>query len=76
MTTGAAELRKDVVTGDQENRVEDASGEPTATLTCDADVLALLVWGRLKPSEVLADGRLALSAGSGSSDEFAAWLSR
>ena len=30
----------------------------------------------LKPSEGLADGRLALSAGSGSSDEFAAWLSR
>ncbi|MQG27062.1 MAG: maleylpyruvate isomerase family mycothiol-dependent enzyme [SAR202 cluster bacterium] len=76
VTIGAAELRKDVVTGDQENRVEDASGEPTATLTCDADVLALLVWGRLKPSEVLADGRLSLSAGSGSSDEFAAWLSR
>jgi len=75
-TTGAAEFRRDVVIGDQENKVEDAQGEPTATLTCDADVLALLVWGRLKPGQVLADGRMSVSAGTGTGDDFAAWLSR
>ena len=75
-TTGAADFQRDVVAGDQENRVEEARGDPTATFTCDADVLALLVWGRLAPGQVLADGRLAVSAGSGTGDEFAAWLSR
>ena len=75
-TTGAAEFRRDVLTGDQENRVEEAEGEPTATFTCDADVLALLVWGRLKPRQVLADGRLKMSAGPETGDEFAAWLAR
>ena len=75
-TTGAADFRRDVVTGGQENRIEESAGEPTATFTCDADVLALLVWGRLRPGEVLADGRLTVSAGTGAGDEFAAWLSR
>ena len=75
-TTGAADIQRDVVIGDQENKVEDAQGEPTATLTCDADMLALLVWGRLKPGQVLADGRLSISDGTGTGDEFAAWLSR
>jgi uncharacterized protein (TIGR03083 family) len=75
-TTGAADFQRDVVTGAQENRVEEAQGEATATLTCDADVLALLVWGRLQPGQVLADGRLKLAAGSGTGDEFATWLSR
>ena len=75
-TTGAADFRRDVVCGGQESRVEDASGEPTATFTCDADVLALLVWGRLLPGQVLADGRMTVSAGSGTGDEFATWLSR
>ena len=75
-TTGAADFQRDVATGDGENRVEEAQGEPTATFTCDADVLALLVWGRLLPGQVLADGRLTVSAGSGTGDEFAAWLSR
>ncbi|MCH7738247.1 MAG: maleylpyruvate isomerase family mycothiol-dependent enzyme [Chloroflexi bacterium] len=74
-TTGAADFQRDVVTGDQENRVEAAQGEPTATFTCDADILALLVWGRLKPGQVLADGRLAVSAGAGTGEEFSAWLS-
>jgi len=75
-TTGAADFQRDIVAGDQENRVEQAQGEPTAILTCDADVLALLVWGRLSPGQVLADGRLTVSAGTGTGDEFAAWLSR
>lgn len=75
-TTGVADFQRDVATGGSENKVEDAQGGPTATLTCDADVLALLVWGRLKPVQVLADGRLAVSAGTGSGDEFTAWLSR
>ncbi len=75
-TTGAADFQRDVVTGGEDNKVEDAQGEPTATLSCDADVLALLVWGRLKPGQVLADGRLSIGAGTGSRDEFAAWLSR
>ena len=75
-TTGAADFQRDVVTGDQENRVEEVRGEPTATFTCDADDLALLVWGRLTPGQLLADGRLAVSAGTGTGDEFAAWLSR
>ena len=75
-TTGAADFRRDVFTGGKENRVEDVQGEPTVTLTCDADVLALLVWGRLKPGQVLADGRLSVNAGTGSGDELAAWLSR
>ena len=75
-TTGAADFQRDVVTGGEENKVEDAQGEPTATLTCDADALALLVWGRLKPGQVLADGRLSVSSGTGTGDDFAAWLSR
>ena len=75
-TTGGADFQRDVVIGDQETRVDEAQGEPTATFACDADVLALLVWGRLKPRQVLADGRLAISAGTGSGDEFATWLSR
>ena len=75
-TTGAADFQRDVVTGGEANKVEDAQGEPTATLTCDADALALLVWGRLKPGQVLADGRLSVSGGTGTGDEFAAWLSR
>ncbi len=75
-TTGAADFQRDVVTGDGANRVEEAQGEPTATLTCDADVLALLVWGRLKPGLVLADGRLTMTAGSATGDDFSAWLSR
>lgn len=75
-TTGAADFQRDVLISSQENQVEEPQGEPTATLTCDADVLALLVWGRLKPADVLADGRLSLSAGTGSGDEFTAWLSR
>ncbi len=75
-TTGAADFQRDVVTGEREKRVEQAQGEPTATLICDADVLALLAWGRLAPGQVLADGRLAVGAGSGTGDEFAAWLSR
>ena len=75
-TTGAADFQRDVVIDGQENKVEDAQGEPTATLACDADVLALLVWGRMKPGQVLADGRLSVSPGTGTGDEFAAWLSR
>ena len=75
-TTGAADFQRDVVAGDGENRIEETQDEPTATLTCDADVLALLVWGRLQPSQVLGDGRLVLSAGAGSGDRFRAWLSR
>lgn len=75
-TTGAANFQRDVVADGEENRVEEARDTPTATLTCDADVLALLVWGRLLPGQVLADGRLTVSAGFGTGDEFAAWLSR
>ncbi len=80
-TTGAADFQRDIVSGGQENRVEEvpaegAQEEPTATFTCDADVLALLVWGRLLPGQVLADGRLTVTAGSGTGDEFATWLSR
>ncbi len=80
-TTGAADFQRDVVSRDQETRVEEvqiegARGEPTATFTCDAAVLALLVWGRLLPGQVLADGRLKATAGTGTGDEFAAWLSR
>ena len=75
-TTGAADFQRDVVIGDGENRIEEAQGEPTATFTCDADVLALLVWGRLQPGQVLADGRLAVGAGAGTSEDFSAWLSR
>ncbi len=75
-TTGAADFQRDVVSKGQDNQVVEAEGEPTATFTCDADVLALLVWGRLQPGQVLADGRLTVTAGSGSGDEFAAWLSR
>ena len=75
-TTGAADFQRDVVTGDGKNRVEAAKGGPTASFTCDADVLALLVWGRLQPGDVLADGRLAVSAGAGTGDDFSAWLSR
>ena len=62
--------------GSESNQVEYAQGEPTATLTCDADVLALLVWGRLNPDQVIADSRLTVSAGSGTADDFSAWLSR
>jgi hypothetical protein len=65
-----------VVIGDKENVVEEAKGEPTATFTCGADYLALLVWGRLKPGDLLADGRLTISPGTGTGEEFAAWLSR
>ena len=75
-TTGAANFQRDIVAAGQENRVEEAQGEPTATFTCDADILALLVWGRLKPGPVLADCRMTVSAGTGTGDEFAAWLSR
>ena len=75
-TTGAADFQRDVVTGEGENRVEAAQGEPTATFTCDADVLALLVWGRLQPGQVLTDGRLAVSTGTGTGEDFSAWLSR
>jgi uncharacterized protein (TIGR03083 family) len=75
-TTGAADFQRDVVSDGQANRVEEAQGEPTASFTCDADVLALLVWGRLKPGQVLSDGRLTMSAGSGNGEDFAAWLSR
>jgi len=75
-TTGAVGFLRDVVIGDQENVVEEAKGEPTATFTCGADYLALLVWGRLKPGDLLADGRLTISPGTGTGEEFAAWLSR
>ncbi len=75
-TTGAADFQRDIVSKGEENQVVEAEGEPTAVFTCDADVLALLVWGRLKPGQVLADGRLTVKAGSGTGDEFAAWLSR
>ncbi|MBT97453.1 MAG: hypothetical protein CL902_02360 [Dehalococcoidia bacterium] len=74
-TTGSADFIRDVVVGNQENRVEEAQGEPTATFTCHADYLALLVWGRLKPSVLLTDGRLSVEAGTGTEDEFAVWLS-
>ena len=75
-TTGAADFQQDVVIGEGENRIEAAQGDPTATFTCDADVLALLVWGRLQPGQVLADGRLVMSAGTGTGEEFSTWLSR
>ena len=75
-TTGAADFQRDVVCGNGHNSVEEVQGEPTATFTCDADVLALLVWGRLQPGQVLADGRLTVSNGSGTGDEFTAWLSK
>jgi uncharacterized protein (TIGR03083 family) len=76
LTTGAADFQRDVVTSSEANQVEEPQGDPTETLSCDADVLALLVWGRLKPADVLADGRLAVTAGTGSGDDFTAWLSR
>ena len=81
-TIGSADFQRDVVlkhqenTENQENTVEDAEGEPAATFTCDADVLALLVWGRLQPKQVLADGRLTATPGYGTGHEFATWLSR
>ena len=75
-TTGAADFQQDVVIGEGENRIEAAQGGPTATFTCDADVLALLVWGRLQPGQVLADGRLVMSAGTGTGEDFSSWLSR
>ena len=74
-TTGSANFQKDVVIADQENRLDIAEGEPTATFTCHADHLALLVWGRIKPSELLADGRLAIEDRAGAGQEFADWLS-
>ena len=76
LTTGAADFQRDVVISSVGNQVEEPQGDPTATLSCDADVLALLVWGRLKPADVLADGRLTVSAGTGPGDDFTAWLSR
>lgn len=75
-TTGASDFQRDVVIGEGENRVDSAQGNPTATFTCDADVLALLVWGRLQPGRVLTDGRLVMSAGTGTGEDFSAWLSR
>ena len=74
-TTGAADFQRDVVVNDEGNRIEEASNEATATFVCDADVLALLVWCRLKPGQVLADGRLKVSAGSGSGSDITSWLS-
>ena len=74
-TTGSADFTNDVVVGDQENRVEEAQGDPTATFTCHADYLALLVWGRLKPAELLANGKATVKAVTGTGDEFANWLS-
>lgn len=74
-TTGSAGFQRDVVASGG-NSVEEAHGEPSATLSCDADVLALLVWGRLQPAQVLADGRMTVSAGSGTGEDFSAWLSR
>ena len=75
-TTGAVDFQQDVVIGEGENRIEAAQGDPTATFTCDADVLALLVWGRLQPGQALADGRLVMSAGTGTGEDFSTWLSR
>ncbi|MBC8280190.1 MAG: maleylpyruvate isomerase family mycothiol-dependent enzyme [Chloroflexi bacterium] len=73
-TTGPADFMRDVVAGDQENRVEEAQGEPTATFTCHADYLALLVWGRLKPGPLLDEGKLTVTPGTGTGQEFASWL--
>ncbi|MDA0262931.1 MAG: maleylpyruvate isomerase family mycothiol-dependent enzyme [Chloroflexi bacterium] len=73
-TTGAADLQRDVTAGREETRVEEAQGEPTATLACDAEALALLVWGRLKPAQLLADGRLRAISGTGTADAFCDWL--
>lgn len=75
-TTGAADFQQDVVIGNGDNRIEAAQGDPTATFTCDADVLALLVWGRLQPGQALADGKLVMSAGTGTGEDFSSWLSR
>lgn len=74
-TTGSAGFLRDVVIEEQNNRVEEAREEPTATFTCHADFLALLVWGRLKPGDLLADGRLTTMPGKGNGKEFTTWLS-
>ena len=71
-TTGAAQFSRDVVFGDDGNRVEAPTGDPTGVLTCDADILALLCWGRLQAKEALADGRIS---STGQVEEFTSWLS-
>ena len=76
LTTGGVDFQRDIVVGGVSNRVETVQDEPTATITCDANILALLVWGRLNPSQVIADGRLTMSGGPGKGSDFFEWLSR
>ena len=75
-TTGGVDFQRDIVVGGVSNRVENVQGEPTATISCDVNILALLVWGRLNPSQVIADGRLTISGGPGKGRDFFEWLSR
>ena len=75
-TNGSTSFIRNVLIEERNNRIEETNKEPTATFTCHADYLALLVWGRLQPGDLLADGRLEVTHGTGTGDEFAAWLSR
>ena len=75
-TTGGVDFHRDIVVGGVSNRVERFQPEPTATITCDANILAWLGWGRLTPSQVIADGRLAISGSPGKVRDFLGGLSR
>ena len=73
--TGPAADQQDVVADAQGGRMDPPQGEPDVTLTAEAGVLALLVWGRVGVRQVVTDGRLMVSGDQVKADEFIGWLS-
>ena len=74
VATGAVSDQQDVVADAQGGRMDPPREQPDVTLTGEASILALLIWGRLGVRQVVADGRLVVTGDQAKADEFVGWL--
>jgi len=59
VVSGPAETRKDIIIGFDGAKIEDAgSEEPDVTFECDGETYVLIMYGRIKIADALADGQL------------------
>ena len=59
VVSGSSSVRKDIVIGFDGVRIVDAGGEePDVTFECDDETYVLIMYGRLKIADALADGQL------------------
>ena len=62
------------VEGDKAHLEDSAAGSADVTFRCDTETFALLMYGRLAPEPVVADGRLAVEGDADLAAQFSQWF--